>query len=631
MRKNQHLRRTLPISRLRDQRGVSLMIVLGFALLTGLIIAGAYAVTQADVHLSADVTAQKRAYYAAQYGVSSYLEHLLRNGNYLAYCTRPPEYEGREAENPLNNYYTSPSGTGLLKLAELHRVPVPGTSPGEEEYAIQLIPATSAPSGEKACNPANIFNTMIERTGPVKGSFRIKVTGFSKISPTRYETRSIVAAFRNEGFVSFVYYTQLETEDPAAYPTYNEYISGRLHSREEAEKECQQVFGVRPSWCEPIFFVTGDEVRGPMHTEDHVGVIGSPVFGREPGDPIEFRTAIKDACGNGGYDEGYSEEGWNGSTGCGSPIFKGQHIPPAQVKTLKPPPSDTELRRFAETEGYLFEGATEIILEGTSIRVKSPGTSGSGTVYPFPANGVIYVANSGGCAGFPYYGVTYPGETTCGNAFVRGFYTHSLTIATQNDIIIDGSLYTTQNSNREPIGNAVLGLVAEDFVRVYHPVLRFAGKPYCSFFRGCECSKETKYNASYNLCEYHNEARQCNAPSLEGNGNSENPNPLPGTEGSMREPVIDAAILALNHSFTVDNYQCPEGGPRVGTLFIRGAIAQRFRGVVATSWGNGEISGYYKNYEYDNRLLAEEPPHFLNPVQAAWQITRETLAPPPPE
>lgn len=612
------------------QEGVSLILVLAFTLLAALVIAGAYAATQADVHLSADVTAQKKAYYAAQYGVSSYLEHLLHNGDYLANCTHPPEYEDRESENPLNNYFANPSGTALLKLSELHRVPVPGTAPGEEEYAIQLIPQENAPANDKVCDPNNIYNTMIETTGPVKGSFRIKVTGFSKLGPNRYETRSIVAAFRNEGFVSFVYYTQLETMDPAAYPTYNEYVRHELHSREEAEKDCQQVYGVRPSWCEPIYFVTGDEVRGPMHTEDHVGVIGSPVFGREPSDPIEFRTAVKDSCGHGGYDEGYSEEGYNGSTGCGSPIFKGQHIPPSQVRTLRPPPSDTEIKRFAETEGYLFTGATEIILEGASIRVKKPGTTESGNVLPFPSDGVIYVANSGACSGYPYYGVTYPGQTTCGNAFVRGFYTKSLTIATQNDVIIDGSLYTTQNSNREPVGNAVLGLVAEDFVRVYHPVLRFAGRARCYFRFGCYCPEGTHYNGSYNKCEYYNEAQYCDAPSLEGEGNSENPNPLPGTEGSMQEPVIDAAILALNHSFTVDNYQCPEGGPRLGTLFIRGAIAQKFRGVVAVTWGE-EMSGYFKNYEYDNRLLAEEPPHFLNPVQAAWQITRETLAPPPPE
>ncbi len=30
--------------------------------------------------------------------------------------------------------------------------------------------------------------------------------------------------------------------------------------------------------------------------------------------------------------------------------------------------------------------------------------------------------------------------------------------------------------------------------------------------------------------------------------------------------------------------------------------------------------------DYDNRLQIEEPPHFLNPIQADWYIQRETLA-----
>ena len=29
--------------------------------------------------------------------------------------------------------------------------------------------------------------------------------------------------------------------------------------------------------------------------------------------------------------------------------------------------------------------------------------------------------------------------------------------------------------------------------------------------------------------------------------------------------------------------------------------------------------------EYDDRLQIEEPPHFLNPIEADWFIQRETL------
>ena len=46
---------------------------------------------------------------------------------------------------------------------------------------------------------------------------------------------------------------------------------------------------------------------------------------------------------------------------------------------------------------------------------------------------------------------------------MRGTYTGQLTIAAENDIIVDGNLTRT--------GNGLLGLVANNFVRVKHPVL----------------------------------------------------------------------------------------------------------------------------------------------------------------
>ena len=42
--------------------------------------------------------------------------------------------------------------------------------------------------------------------------------------------------------------------------------------------------------------------------------------------------------------------------------------------------------------------------------------------------------------------------------------------------------------------------------------------------------------------------------------------------------------------------------------------------------GSSLQSGYGYSANYDNRLQVEEPPHFLNPIQAAWYIQRQTLA-----
>ena len=56
----------------------------------------------------------------------------------------------------------------------------------------------------------------------------------------------------------------------------------------------------------------------------------------------------------------------------------------------------------------------------------------------------------------------------------------------------------------------------------------------------------------------------------------------------------------------------------IGTLTVTGAIAQKFRGPVGTSGG----TGYIKDYAYDDRLRYREPPHFIDPVQAAWRMSR---------
>jgi hypothetical protein len=92
-----------------------------------------------------------------------------------------------------------------------------------------------------------------------------------------------------------------------------------------------------------------------------------------------------------------------------------------------------------------------------------------------------------------------------------------------------------------------------------------------------------------------------------------------------RNIEIDAAILTLQHSFIVDNYNC---GAPLGTLTVKGAIAQRFRGPVGTG-GSAIATGYQKNYVYDDRFKFINPPYFLTPLQAAWEVIRYTEQIPP--
>ena len=152
--------------------------------------------------------------------------------------------------------------------------------------------------------------------------------------------------------------------------------------------------------------------------------------------------------------------------------------------------------------------------------------------------------------------------------YVKGSYSGQLTIAAENDIIIDGNITRS--------GAGLLGLVANNFVRVKHPF-----SDTNDTVRG-----------------------QCDGGSNQ--------------SGSLSNPTIDAALLAISHSFIVDHYDCGAG---LGTMHVNGAISQKFRGAVGTTGG----TGYIKDYNYDDRLRYQEPPNFLDPVQSAWHIQRETL------
>jgi hypothetical protein len=174
---------------------------------------------------------------------------------------------------------------------------------------------------------------------------------------------------------------------------------------------------------------------------------------------------------------------------------------------------------------------------------------------PLPSNGVIYVDNSlsGSCSGGFVRTQTYSGTgrgapTSCGNAWIRGTYSSDLTIAADNDVILEDDV--TRGSD-----GVLLGLIANNFVRVYHPVA-FGNGP-----GGCN------------------------------------------NTGDTGGRTIDAAILALKHSFINDNWYC---GSPTGNLTVVGAISQKFRGPVGTGTGTTIVTGY-----------------FLDPVQS-WRIARET-------
>src|SRR4051812_15873024 len=101
--------------------------------------------------------------------------------------------------------------------------------------------------------------------------------------------------------------------------------------------------------------------------------------------------------------------------------------------------------------------------------------------------------------------------TGCGDVYVSGTAASDLTIASANDIIIDGNI--------DHASGVVLGLIANNFVRIYHPVDLST------------CPSNTSNAGGTNLTTSAGD---------------------PG-HGWMRNLSVNAAILALNDSFIVDN------------------------------------------------------------------------------
>ena len=79
--------------------------------------------------------------------------------------------------------------------------------------------------------------------------------------------------------------------------------------------------------------------------------------------------------------------------------------------------------------------------------------------------------------------------------------------------------------------------------------------------------------------------------------------------------IISAAVLALDESFTVENYT---SGSYRGYIHLWGSLSQKMRGPVGTIQ-QFSMTGYNKDYNYDDRFLNVSPPYF--PTTGGYEIT----------
>lgn len=210
-------------------------------------------------------------------------------------------------------------------------------------------------------------------------------------------------------------------------------------------------------------------------------------------------------------------------------------------------------------------------------------TGGINSTVPLVDGEVLYARNSTADNDEHPLGLSNPYGIRAGDIFVHGVLNGSVTLAAENDVVVVHNLRYHEFS-QDSID--LLGLISGNNVTVFRPSGTWLGRDRPPFNHAHTTINEVPANATV-----------------------------------WTNARIDAAILALNRSFGVQRYSVT---PSLGDLTVNGAIAQKFRGPVATGSFNpstGELSinsGYEKDYFYDERLRFLSPPYFLTPAEAPW-------------
>jgi hypothetical protein len=446
------------------------------------------------------------------------------------------------------------------------------------------------------------------------GQLRLRVTG--RVDNV---TRSVIANLKGKGFIDFLYFTDYEIQDPAL--TLNSSGVTTCPNPKHAWEQTTARVG-----CQEITFNGGDKLDGPVHSNDVMHICSATFTGAvtssNPKSPYYKATIGADTSGATG-------------SSCGGQTFSGGA--PKYLSSMTIPPTNQNMQNETRTDdaqnvprpGCLYTGPTKItftsdgymtvlspytkytqtgpnVAPATGVTLENcgvPGPSGlasaTGQKIPALASNLIYVQGVPGTATDPNYtapsvspwptspypgcksnsgtlvgnGIGFPystGSVAAGNlknesapstaygcrvgdVFVSGVVTGRVTIAAANYVYVTGNV-TYGNATTD-----MLGLVGGAAVWVWNPV---------------------------------------------------------STAGTIMltdtDRTIDAAILSVNDTFTVQNYNV---GPARGYLYVVGAIAQRYRGVVS------QAGGYIKRYSYDSRFKATAPPKFLAPVSTTYGVT----------
>jgi hypothetical protein len=503
-------------------------------------------------------------------------------------------------------------------------------------------------------NPQPVFNA----DGSL-ASLQVQIVGVAGFL-NHYAYQSSVANLASvNGFLTTLWWSDFEAFDPNVNNPVYTGING------VCKYNWANSYSGPGSKCNAVFFGPTDTINGPVFANDSIYVSNGPNFGTSA-NPMAVKTADPHCLFVNGTNSTCSTDVGNYSQVLPISAFKVPH--------QSPPSDDSQLDlvagQAAPNNGCVYYGPTTITLTGSTMTVVSPDTvtpstgcplntlGGNMTPVNLPPNGVIYVhdavahsangnsqlygaganpfddrapyfPNDGGtyaqtCAtdgsSMPcYFGWTGSGtQDSEGDAFVSGTLAASssvageLTIGTSNDIIIDGNLKYADCSwvgtdseslcpYRTDGKNDALGLIANHYVEVSHPIYPTSSSNSCYWSGNCHNQYDPMPNCGA--------SNPITAPLC-----------TPVASGKI---TIDAAILALNQSFGINNYASGSG---IGKIDLYGSLQQEARGAVGTFSGNNIVSGFSKYYTWDPRLELIAPPSYLNPGTASYNLNSSAIS-----
>jgi hypothetical protein len=549
--------------------GLALVTVLAAGFVLTLLVVTTISVTTATQSSSRRDQDWNAALAAAQAGVDDYIARIDADGTYWQYG------------NPASAFSAGSSVT----------LPT-GSNANAAFTGWRNAPGSSA----RAQYRYDVNTSAFSATGVV----RLQSTGRSGD-----RTRTVEVTVGRRSFLDFLYFTDIETKDPATYSTsagdsYD--VAGAYANCDKRVLDGRRDRGTFDSGrnsnpgCTPLNFSSLDLFQGPVHSNDALLICGLPTF-----------TSRVSTSYDGSFTSGRNYVRNTGACASSTPQIAASANNPQYAAPLALPPSNTALSSEVDPAstggdpGCLYTGPTSITVRSDGrMNVTSPWSANGGAMWcgtgnglALPARGVIWVRavpaaadaytasvtcpSTGNNLGYPVTvtsgSVTRTDVTSYGcrdgDVFVSGQLSGQLTIGAANNIVIvDDLTYATSSCSTTAGCSDVLGLIANNFVEVYNPY-------GCS---GSSCANLTT---------------------------------------ATRDLTIEAALLAVQHTIRVQNFQL---GTSRGTLTIRGSLGQKYRGPVGTFSGSTAVSGYAKNYIYDSRLAFVSPPHFIDPVQSGFSV-----------